>query len=352
MKQVVLIDAKNAVYRHGAVNPNLSRRDGFPTGALFGCLNSMLAIARRLPDASFVWVWDGDGETWRHKVMRENILVQSSFKENVEHKAKPRKHARVYGYKGTRSYKREKSESKYPQEGRARIDIQIPVLRLVLEGSGIRNFQIASLEGDDLLALLTRYLLKHTHAEVIIHSGDRDFYQLLKHRRVKILKDLKEGKLHFVDRKQVKQEYGVSVRDWVKFRAWTGDASDNIPHLRNVGDSIARKMLEAGLDPSLKYGELPAIPKGLVRFFEPNGIERTWPFVEQNFKLCKLVSRPDDNRLPESMREKVVALLSDIKFTRDDKRVNAEYYRRVSYLLMRYELKSILSQRELLWRIP
>src|SRR5580704_9593803 len=116
--KIVLIDAKNACYRHGAVNMNLSRSDGFPTGAIYGCLNSMLAIARRLPNAAFVWVWDGDGETWRHKMIRENVLVQQSFLANVEHKAKPIKHERKYGYKANRIPKEEeKSESKYPQEG-------------------------------------------------------------------------------------------------------------------------------------------------------------------------------------------------------------------------------------------
>jgi len=352
MKRVVIIDGKNQVYRMAAVNPNLSRSDGFPTGALYGCLNSTLAIARRLPDTSFVWVWDGDGETWRQKMTRENVLVRASYQANIEHKPKPRKHPRKYGYKANRIREEVETEHKYPVDWRARADLQIPVLRLVLEGSGFRNFQIPQLEGDDLIALLTRYLLKNTSYEVIIHSGDRDFYQLLKHKRVKILTNIRDKKLRFMDRKKVKKEHKVSVRDWIKYRAWTGDPTDNIPHLRSIGPSAALKLLKHGFDPSLKYDMLPELDKKLERFFEPNGIEQTWPFVEQNYKLCKLVSRPDDDRLPEQIRKKVVELLSHVRVTRDHKKVNADTYRRISYLLMSYQLKSILSQRDVLWRIP
>ena len=323
---VVLIDGKNAAYRHGMVNLNLSRSDGFPTGAIYGCLNSMLNIAKRIPDAAFVWVWDGDGETWRHKLIRENVLVQSTFLASAEHNAKPVKHERKYGYKANReasaiaaseaikeSKKRHKhKEIEYPTEPKPRVNLQIPYLRLILEGSGFRNFQIPNLEGDDLIAILTRYLLNHTKHDVIIHSGDKDFYQLLKHSRVKILKNIQEGKLHFMDRKKVKKEYKVSVRDWVKYRAWTGDPTDNIKHLRNVGDKVARKMLAAGLDPSLPYEKIHSMPSDtwekLQRFFEPNGIERTWPFVEQNYVLCKLVSRAKDKRLPEKIRVKIEKL--------------------------------------------
>jgi 5'-3' exonuclease len=360
MKQIVLVDGKNAIYRHGMVNPHLSRSDGFPTGALHGCLNSMISMARRLPKASFVWVWDGDGETWRHKYVRENVLVQASFMANLEHKARPVKHKKKYGYKANRIHEDSKeSESKFPEDPKLRASMQIPLLRMILERSGFRAHQVPNLEGDDLIAILTRYLLKHTDAEVIIHSGDKDFYQLLKYARVSILKNIKDGKLDFMDRKKVKKKFHVSVRDWIKYRAWTGDSVDNILHLKNVGPSVASKLLKAGLDPSLPFkdiatllglGKLPEWEK-LKRFFEPNGIERTWPFVEQNYNLCKLVSRASDERLPEKISEKVEQLLSHVHFRRDMDKVNAETYRRISFILNSYELKHVLSQRDLLWKI-
>lgn len=351
MKSIVLIDARNLLYRNNAVMGNLTRDDGFPTGALYGCLSSMISLAKKLPNASFVWVWDGEGETWRHRFTRENPLVHSSFLANVEHNAKPRR-PRKYGYKANRVRVQETVESKYPVDGKARADIQIPVLRLILEGSGFRNYQIDGLEGDDLIAILARYLLKHTDYEVIIHSGDRDFYQLLKDCRVKILTRMQGGKPHFVTPEDVKREYKVSVKNWVKFRAWTGDSSDNIPHLRNVGSSIARKMLEAGLDPSLKYEDLPEDKEKFAPYFQPNGVEATWPFVESNYKLCKLVSRWNDERMSEKMQLEVKRLLKHVRFTRDKSKMTSEAYRRVSFALMQYQLSSILSRRDVLWRIP
>jgi 5'-3' exonuclease len=357
MKRVCIIDAKNQLYRMAAVNGHLSRKDGFPTGALFGCLNSTLAIASRMPDTSFVWVWDGAGETWRHKYSRENVLVKASFLANVEN-TKPRKHPRKYGYKANRVRVEEKHTSKYPQEGKARADIQIPIIRLVLEGSGFRHFQIDNLEGDDLIAMLTHHLLKNTKAEVVIHSGDKDFYQLLKHDRVKIVTRIEKGKLLWVTRKDVKKKFGVSVRDWAKYRAWSGDKTDNILHLRGVSEKVACKMLEAGFDPSKPLKEIDRsisvmknMPK-FERYFKPDGIERMWPFIQSNYTLSKLVTRRNDPRLPAKIQFEVGKLLEHVHFTRDKHKVTPETYRRVSYLLMQYQLNSILLKRDLLWRIP
>jgi 5'-3' exonuclease len=358
VKRVCLIDAKNQLFRMNAVNGNLSRSDGFPTGALHGVLSSTIAIAKRMPDTSFVWVWDGEGETWRHKSVRENYLVKASYEANTE-RAKPLKNPKKYGYKAHREKKEDHSKSKYPEESKARAFLQIPILRLILEGSGFRSYEVPNLEADDLIAILTRYLLENTSREIIIHSGDHDFYQLLankNHHRVKILANIQKGDLSFVDRKEIKSKYHVSVDDWVKFRAWTGDKSDNIPHLRDVGFVVAAKLLKAGLDPSLKYGEvidnINSDWKKLKRFFEPLGLERMWPFVESNYKLCKLISRPDDSRLPKQIQSEVKQLLDHIHFSRDKKKVTAETYRRISHLFIQYQLRSVLSKRDVLWRIP
>src|SRR6266567_3793400 len=70
MTQVILIDGKNAVFRHNHVHSHLSRQDGKPTGAIYGCLTSMLGLHRILPEAAIVWCWDGRGDTWRHKFMQ------------------------------------------------------------------------------------------------------------------------------------------------------------------------------------------------------------------------------------------------------------------------------------------
>jgi 5'-3' exonuclease len=399
MTQIVLVDGKNQIYRM-QYSPGLKpmkTSDGHPTGALFGCLNySMLSIASRLPDASFVWVWDGGGETWRHKMMMDRPQINatsfpeedetvyanglnpsteffSDFDSMVESSIdflglnkkkkdpKERKRPKHVGYKGQRNYSSssEKNKDKYPVEERQRALIQIPVLKLILEGSGFRNFQVQGLEGDDLVCMLaTRILELDDDAEVIILSQDRDYYQLLAKSRIKICTGVKDQKLGWVKYEEVKQRFGISPRNWTRYRALTGDKIDNIPHLWKVGGKTAVKMLEAGLDPSESdYKKIPEdVRNQFKRYFEPHGISKMWPSMYGNYQLCKLVSDPESELLSSEVRHRLAPifekLISIRKFQRRNSCLTSEAYRKVSFLLMQYELKSVLEERDLLWKIP
>jgi len=316
----------------------------------------MVALSRYIPDTPFVWVWDGDGETWRHRFMRENAYLYSKKQANTREPANPKK---VVGYKANRRpkdeshiHKHKSKSSRFPSDSKSRGLLQIPVLRMVLDGLGFRSYQIPRLEADDLIAILCRYIVRHTDMGVIIHSGDKDFYQLMGE-RVKILSKIEKGKPLFVDDHDVKTKYKVSVRKWVQFRAWMGDPSDNIPHLYKIGPSAAAKMVNAGLDPALNLRDIDdSVAKKFARYFEPDGIVQCWPFAQSNYKLCKLISKYNDSRLPVEIQKEVKHLVRHLYFSRDKSRLNNETWRRVSHLLMHYELKSVLSRRDLLWRIP
>ena len=394
MSEFILIDGKNSIYRHQNVNNHLSREDGFPTGAIYGCLNSMLALAKRMPDAGIAWVWDGRGDTWRHKFMTNMPQLDakefpepeldeddpitgmgpSNYVDNMAQNSmeflgldKPDKgivirtgRVRKRGYKAQRNYKEvKKKKNEYPETPRERALLQLPVLRMILEGCGIRNYEVDSLECDDLLAMLAKRIIDlDEDSKVYIHSGDRDFYQLLAWDQVRIITRLKEGKIVKIKAEDVESEYGVKPKHWSKFRALTGDSSDNIPHLYKVGAVRARQMLADGLDPSLS--DCKAIPEEIkekyAKYFQPHGVARMWPSLHGNYKLCRLVTDPDDDLLSKEVREKLEPIfrhLDSIKrFYRRDKCKTALSYRKVSFVLSRYELASILARRETLWAIP
>lgn len=398
MTQIVLIDGKNQLFRmhySPGLNP-MKNAEGHPTGALFGCLNySMLSIAARLPEASFVWVWDGGGETWRHKMMMNtpqinaeafpdsdeeeeddislghdfvasfDNMVESSIdflglNTKKEHK-KERKHSKKVGYKGQRNYKvsARKNKDRFPVDERQRALIQIPVLKLILEGSGFRNFQVQGLEGDDLVTMLAkRIIYLDKEAEVIILSQDRDYYQLLAWPQIKICTGIQAGKLGWVKYDDIKPRFGISPRNWVRYRALTGDTSDNIPHLWKVGGKTAVKMLNAGLDPSESdYKKIPEdVRDTFARYFQPHGISKMWPSMYGNYQLCKLVSDPESELLSNEVRKRLAPIFDRLdkikRFKRRESCLTSEGYRKVSFLLMQYDLQSILEKREALWKIP
>ena len=387
MRQIVLIDGKNALYRmhYSPSLIHLSREDGFPTGSIFGNLNYVLLGAHKhLPDAYFVWCWDGMGETWRHRLTAsepplnvnrvEEDLDEGDYQAKMVHDTlayfgmnKPKKKKiKSYGYKANRAYTPQKFKTKYPTEEKQRALIQVPVLKLILDGLGIRQFEIKGLECDDLIGILTKKIIKlDKETEIIIFSGDRDFYQLLKYPQVTIIKSIKNGKLEKVFVEEVESKHGVSVKDWTKYRAWTGDSSDNISHLFKVGPKTALKMLAAGLDPSVsEFAKLvyqnetydsEALAK-LERYFQPHGIEKLWPSIHNNYKLCEIVRDEDSPLLSDDVREDLHKAFKDItsirSFRRSSSNRTSEMYRKVTFLLSQYELASILAQRDVLWNLP
>jgi len=380
---IVLIDGKNMLYRHHFVGRLLTRDDGHPTGAIHGCLNSLASLSNRLPDASFVWVWDGDGDTWRHKVMAGaaettsfdmpdddeeldddfvNTMVTSSmsflginaFNAEKSRAKKPKKK----GYKGQRvqATMQRDPKDKYPTDEKSRAIIQIPVLRLILRGIGIRECQVHGLECDDLIAMLAKRIFElDKHADVIIHSGDKDFYQLLPD--VRIMTRLQEGKLQWVNAEDVLERFGVSVVDWVKYRALTGDSSDNIPHLWKVGPKTAKRMLDHGLDASEPdYRKLdPSCFTTFARYFQPHGPEKLWGAVHGNYILSKLVSDIDSPFLSDSVKKDLSKLfdkLDSVRRFRSRQSVKTtENYRKVNFLLAQYELNEVMGRLDELWQI-
>src|SRR5258708_5817375 len=154
MRSIVLIDAKNQLYRmaFAPALKGLSTKAGFPTGAIFGCLNySLLSVFKRLPEASFIWCWDGYGETWRHKMMNELPQVNSfvnleedagasdlvnDFQQNMVKTSfsfmgvgtqAPLRKPKKKGYKANRNYiaASEIKKGKYPTDDKERAILQI-----------------------------------------------------------------------------------------------------------------------------------------------------------------------------------------------------------------------------------
>lgn len=385
MTQVILIDGKNALYRHQHAHNFFSREDGFPTGALYGCLNSMLGLHHHLPEAAIVWCWDGAGETWRHKYMMNMPQLDSEFPEQeedafevlesdfspesiarasmqflgitdppIEKSKRPRKP----GYKGNRTRPTSPDGKTFPTEPAARALLQIPILKLVLQEIGIRSYEIPALECDDLIGMLTKKIIDlDKHSEVFIHSGDRDYYQLLAHSQVTIITNMKDGKLNKVKPKNVLAEHGVKPKNWAKYRALTGDGSDNIPHLFKIGPVRAKAMLSIGLDPSLeKFEDVPdEATKEFEKFF-PYGMSNMWPALHGNYKLCQLVTCPMDECLSDEVKSKLAPMFEHFdsvkRFFRSKSKNNEDSFRKIGMLLASYALASVSARRQELWEIP
>lgn len=354
MNQICLIDAKNFLFRNHYTHRDLKGPDGEPTSVLYGCLNGLLALHKRLPDVGLIFVWDGGGETWRHRFLSGhkkadpikvksaadwvgkqvadsiNFLTQANHASRVAiAKAKTEKLEKPVGYKAQRI-------SAAHDEDKSLALAQIPELKRITKTLGLKNFKIHGLEGDDLIGILaTAIINRKLFDQVIIHSSDTDFYQLLSP-EIRILKRIgTDGQLEWMDHGNVLAEYHVSVKDWIKYRAITGDVSDNIPKLlHKVGPVRAIQLLRAGVDASKGRHEvserainaLEDMTKGQI------DIDDFWKRLRKNYIACQILTNSNfvAPEMDAEVGTKIVALLSLLckeALSRDEEGRSEQAYR-------------------------
>jgi DNA polymerase-1 len=190
-----IIDGMNWVYRAHHAMPMLTNHKGDPVGMLVGfmpMLRAALAICKKT-----VVVFDGRGKNFRHKLYPD--------------------------YKGNRP--------EQPDE----IKTQLPMLIEWLAAYGLPVLRIKHWEADDVIATLAR----QSDMPLLIHTGDKDMYQLV-NKRVKIVTPKNE--IHGLP--EARSKFGGLRPDQVQdFLALTGDGVDNVPGVKGCGSKTAIKLL-------------------------------------------------------------------------------------------------------------
>jgi DNA polymerase-1 len=195
-----LIDGNSYVYRAYFAIKGLSTSKGIPTNAVYGFTNMLLKIIReRKPDGIAV-SFDSPVPTERHRIYEE--------------------------YKAHRP------------EAPGDLIEQIPHIRKMISAFNIPIFEMAGYEADDILGTIARKASSEG-MNVFIVTGDKDMLQLVND-KVKIYDPMKEKVL---DEEFIRKKYGEGPERITEFMALTGDAVDNIPGIKGVGDKTAKELL-------------------------------------------------------------------------------------------------------------
>lgn len=355
MDSVMLIDGKNFMYRNHFAHRELTTSDGAPTGVLYGCLMGLLALANKLPEMPIAFVWDGDGGTWRHRLLRpqpkKDVVrkpvtwldnrVQGSLDYLGQGKKLPPPKEKPEGYKAHRNIMYAKNSDSHKEALK-----QLPELVRILKLIGIANFKVDGLEGDDLIGILmTQVLKRKLFDEVIIHSTDHDFYQLLKYDGLKILRGFsQDGELRWMDDEQVWVEEGVRIEDWVSYRALVGDKSDNIPQLRRgLGPVKCQALLKAGFDPAVSSDcdEIPEKAWQTLCTLLRQTVDRKeiWEHARKSYIASRIVLVPTFGLFSEEVKDRLGEMMGELKresFCR--KPYSAEGHREFSDWLVEKEM--------------
>jgi DNA polymerase-1 len=209
-----LIDGNSYVYRAFYAIKGLSNSKGFPTNAIYGFTTMLLKILReKKPDALAV-SFDSPVLTERHRIFRD--------------------------------YKAHRPET--PSE----LVQQLPDIRKVISAFRIKIFELPGYEADDIIGTIAKDAAS-TGAEVYIVTADKDMLQLVDE-RIKIYDPMKDRVL---DSAYVREKFGVGPERVTEYMALTGDAADNIPGIKGVGEKTAKELLSCAgsLEELLEYPE-------------------------------------------------------------------------------------------------
>jgi hypothetical protein len=134
---------------------------------------------------------------------------------------------------------------------------QVPVAREMLEYLGFQPVGMTDYEADDLIGTLSQ-IGEARGMSVKILTGDRDTLQLISdNTSVVLLTTKRDGSESEVITPDVMMdEYNLSPSQWVDVKGLMGDASDNIPGVRGVGQKTAIKLIQ-------EYGSIDGVYENL-----------------------------------------------------------------------------------------
>ena len=199
---IFVIDSMAYIFRaFYGIRANMHSKDGIPTNALFGFINSFENIIRDFNPSHVVAVFDAGSETFRNEMYSE--------------------------------YKANRKEC--PEELKPQFDLVKEYIAL----RGIPLLIQKGFEADDIIATVAKQATG-SHIKTVICSGDKDLMQLVNDDTL-ICHTHKNNLM--IDAEKVVEIMGVRPDQIVDYLSICGDSADNIPGLPGIGPKGAAKLL-------------------------------------------------------------------------------------------------------------
>ena len=185
----------------------LTTKDGRYTNAIFGFLNILLSLLKDTQPDEVAVAFDLRAPTFRHQMYD--------------------------GYKATRHG--------MPEE----LAQQMPVLKELLTDLGYRQVTAEGWEADDILGTLAA-ACDARRDDCFLATGDRDSLQLVSESTTVLLATTVMGRSKTVpmDVDAIEEKYGIQPKQLIEVKSLMGDASDNIPGVRGIGEKTALSLVQ------------------------------------------------------------------------------------------------------------
>ena len=296
MKKLMVLDGNSIVNRaFYGVSSNLTTRTGQPTNAVFGFLNILNKLLDEEQPQALCVTFDRKAPTFRHLAYE--------------------------GYKAQRK--------PMPEE----LASQMPILKEVLSALNIPMYELDGWEADDLIGTIARRD-EEAGWDTVIVTGDKDSLQLVTdHTTVKLvstrmgrtttvtLASTRMGRTTTKDMtpESFQEAYGFAPIHIIDLKALMGDASDNIPGVKGIGEKTAMALLAQqpsidGLYANLdKMDVKPAARKKLVEGEEAARMSYDLATIRTD---APIDFKPEDNLCRKPDEPRLYQLFLDLEFAK------------------------------------
>jgi DNA polymerase-1 len=213
--KLMALDGNSLAYRaFFALPEDMTNASGQVTNAVYGFTTMLLTLIREHSPDGVAVVFDRPEPTFRHEAIPEYKAQRESAPETLRQ--------------------------------------QLGMIRELLDVLGIKWFELAGFEGDDLIATMATHAEAQGH-DLVIVTGDRDSYQLVHDPHIKVLYN-KRGVSDYAiyDEAGILERTGVTPAQYPDYAALRGDPSDNLNGVPGVGEKTAAKLIN-------QYGNLDGV---------------------------------------------------------------------------------------------
>src|SRR3989338_1926572 len=207
-KRLYLIDAMSYIFRayHAPTPQRFASPTGVPTQAVFLFTNMLRKLLREHAPDYVAVVFESKGPTVRDQLFKE--------------------------------YKAQRPPT--PDDLKA----QIPYIFRLCQGMRLAVLQHEGYEADDVIGTLACRAAA-AGLEVVIVTSDKDMLQLVRTQEAPPVRVFSHTKEKFFDEAEVENYFGVPPEKVVDLVALMGDAIDNIPGAKGIGEKGARELITA-----------------------------------------------------------------------------------------------------------
>ena len=196
-----LIDASSYVYRAFFALPPLTSPSGMPTNAVYGFTTMLLKLLRETRPQYIGVVFDAPGPTFRDELFEPYKANRPSMPDDLS--------------------------------------AQFPLVHAVVAAFGLRALSIPGVEADDVIATLAEQMPAQGVDTVVI-TADKDLMQVVGD-HVRLWDTMRD---RWCDTNTVRERFGVSPQQVVDVLGLMGDATDNIPGIKGIGEKTAAALIQ------------------------------------------------------------------------------------------------------------